>query len=154
MLFNHVVLFETQKMSTIATSQLPFSIYFSKTVAIMDFVEMEKIMILSKWTNQWLQQNLLVVLARDFLMSFVAMVTYAEGIHLVRVYAVSFISEICLHTPFPQVTDIGPTFRPNIRDTHIKCSKQFKWNSYFYVSGQSRPFWAALTLLQDSIMKF
>ena len=92
-LFNYV-LFETQKMSTIAFSQLPFSIYFSKTVAIMDSVEMEKIMILSKWTNQWLQQNLLVVLARDFLMSFVAMVTYAEGIHLVRVYAVSFISEI------------------------------------------------------------
>ena len=33
------------------------------------------------------------------------------------------------------------------RDIHIECSKQFKWNSYFYVSGQSRPFWAALKLL-------
>ena len=30
------------------------------------------------------------------------------------------------------------------RDIHIECSKQFKWNLYFYVSGQSRPFWAAL----------
>ena len=34
-----------------------------------------------------------------------------------------------------------------IRDIHIECSKQFKCNSYFYVSGQSRPFWAALKLL-------
>ena len=33
------------------------------------------------------------------------------------------------------------------RDIHIECSKQFKYNSYFYVSGQSRPFWAALKLL-------
>ena len=30
---------------------------------------------------------------------------------------------------------------------YTKYSKQFKWNSYFYVSGQSRPFWAALKLL-------
>ena len=33
------------------------------------------------------------------------------------------------------------------RDIHIECSKQFKWNLYIYVSGQSRPFWAALKLL-------
>ena len=33
------------------------------------------------------------------------------------------------------------------RDIHIECSKQFKLNSYFYVSGQSQPFWAALKLL-------
>ena len=33
------------------------------------------------------------------------------------------------------------------RDIHIECSKQFKWNSYFYVSVQNRPFWAALKLL-------
>ena len=26
------------------------------------------------------------------------------------------------------------------RDIHIECSKQFKCNSYFYVSGQSWPF--------------
>ena len=32
----------------------------------------------------------------------------------------------------------------NTRDIHIECSKQFKWNSYFYVSGQSRPFWAGV----------
>ena len=30
---------------------------------------------------------------------------------------------------------------------HIECSKQFKWNLYFYVSGQSGPFWAVLKLL-------
>ena len=30
---------------------------------------------------------------------------------------------------------------------YTKYSKQFKWNSYFYVSGQIRPFWAALKLL-------
>ena len=34
-----------------------------------------------------------------------------------------------------------------LRDIHIECSKQFKWNLYFYVSGQSRPFLAALKLL-------
>ena len=33
------------------------------------------------------------------------------------------------------------------RDIHTECSKQFKWNTYSYVSGQSRPFWAALKLL-------
>ena len=38
-------------------------------------------------------------------------------------------------------------FAVHIRDIHIECSKQFKLNSYFYVSGQSRPFWAALKLL-------
>ena len=27
-----------------------------------------------------------------------------------------------------------------IRDIHKECSKQFKWNLYFYGSGQSRPF--------------
>ena len=37
---------------------------------------------------------------------------------------------------------------------HIECSKQFKWNLYFYVSGQSRPFWAVLKLLKNSNMKF
>jgi hypothetical protein len=41
-----------------------------------------------------------------------------------------------------------------IRDIHIECSKQFKWNSYFYVSGQRWPFWAMLKLLQNSNMKF
>ena len=30
---------------------------------------------------------------------------------------------------------------------HIECSKQFKWNLYFYVPGQSWPFWAVLKLL-------
>ena len=33
------------------------------------------------------------------------------------------------------------------RDIHIECSKQFKWNLYIYVLGQSRPFWAVLKLL-------
>ena len=33
------------------------------------------------------------------------------------------------------------------RDIHIECSKQFKWNLYFYVSRQTWPFWAALKLL-------
>ena len=33
------------------------------------------------------------------------------------------------------------------RDIHIECSKQFKWNLYFYLSGLSRPFWAVLKLL-------
>ena len=31
-----------------------------------------------------------------------------------------------------------------IRDIQIECSKQFKWNSYFYGSRQNRLFWAAL----------
>ena len=33
------------------------------------------------------------------------------------------------------------------RNKHIDCSKQFKWNLYFCVSGHSRPFWAVLKLL-------
>ena len=33
------------------------------------------------------------------------------------------------------------------RDIQIECSKQFKRSLYFYVFGQSRPFWAALKLL-------
>ena len=33
------------------------------------------------------------------------------------------------------------------RDIHIECSKQFKWNLYFYLSWQSQPFWAVLKLL-------
>ena len=34
-----------------------------------------------------------------------------------------------------------------VRDIHIECSKQFKWNSYFYLSGQNQLFLAALKLL-------
>ena len=30
---------------------------------------------------------------------------------------------------------------------YTKYSKQFKWNSHFYVFGQNWPFWAALKLL-------
>ena len=33
------------------------------------------------------------------------------------------------------------------RDIHIECSKQFNWNLYFDLSGQSGPFWAVLKLL-------
>ena len=32
------------------------------------------------------------------------------------------------------------------RDIHIECSKQFKRNLHFYVSGSSGPFWAVLKL--------
>ena len=39
------------------------------------------------------------------------------------------------------------TFEIMPRDIHIECSKQFKWNLYFYVSGQSGSFWAVLKLL-------
>ena len=47
------------------------------------------------------------------------------------------------HTRYLNFAPIQQSFR----DIHIECSKQFKWNSYFYVSGQIRPFWAALKLL-------
>ena len=30
------------------------------------------------------------------------------------------------------------------RDIHIECSEQFKWNLYFYVSGQSGPWFKPL----------
>ena len=40
------------------------------------------------------------------------------------------------------------------KDIHIECSKQFEWDLYFYVSGQSRQFWAVLKLLSNSKMKF
>ena len=40
------------------------------------------------------------------------------------------------------------------RDMNIECSKQFKWNLYFYVSGQSGPFWAVLKVLENSNIKF
>ena len=39
------------------------------------------------------------------------------------------------------------------RDIHIECSKQFKWNLYFYVFGQNWLFWAVLNLLLNSNMK-
>ena len=39
------------------------------------------------------------------------------------------------------------------RDIHIECSKQFKQNLYFYVSGPSRLFWAVLKLPYNSNMK-
>ena len=32
-------------------------------------------------------------------------------------------------------------------DINIEWSKQFKWNLYFYASGQSGPFWAVVKLL-------
>ena len=32
----------------------------------------------------------------------------------------------------------------SIKDIHIECSKQFKQNLYFDVSGQSGPIWAVL----------
>ena len=38
-------------------------------------------------------------------------------------------------------------FHPPARDIHIECSKQFKRSLYFYMSGQSGPFWAVLKLL-------
>ena len=41
----------------------------------------------------------------------------------------------------------GSPEQPCLRDIHIECSKQFKWNLSFYVSGQSRLFWAVLKLL-------
>ena len=41
-----------------------------------------------------------------------------------------------------------------VKDIHIVCSKQFKWNLYFYVSGQSGPFLAVLKLLLNSNMNF
>ena len=38
-------------------------------------------------------------------------------------------------------------------EIYIQCSKKFKCNLYFYVSGQSEPFWAVLKLLSNSNMK-
>ena len=35
------------------------------------------------------------------------------------------------------------SFKTCFRDLHIECSKQFKWNWYFYVSGQSGLFWGS-----------
>ena len=46
------------------------------------------------------------------------------------------------------------TFEIMPRDIHIECSKQFKWNLYFYVSGQSGLFCAVLKLLLTSNRKF
>ena len=40
------------------------------------------------------------------------------------------------------------------KDIHIECSKQFKWNFYFYVFKQSQPFWAVLKPLLNLNMKF
>ena len=42
-------------------------------------------------------------------------------------------------------------FEATVRDIHIECSKQFKWNLYIYVSGQSRPFWSVLKLYKIQI---
>ena len=65
-------------------------------------------------------------------------------------------------SPFKSVANYGVAdtheywsqFRARPRDIHIECSKQFKGNLYFYVSGQSGPFWAVLKLLYNSNMKF
>ena len=38
-------------------------------------------------------------------------------------------------------------FEPTDKVIYTKYSKQFHWNSFFYVSGQNRLFWAALKLL-------
>ena len=35
-------------------------------------------------------------------------------------------------------------FDVKARDIHTECSKQFKWNLYFHVYGQSGPFWPVL----------
>ena len=48
---------------------------------------------------------------------------------------------------FYNIQVLDPSFQPKSRDIHIECSKQFKLNLYFYVSGQSWPFWAALKRL-------
>ena len=49
------------------------------------------------------------------------------------------------------LTNISRVFyRVSCRDIHIECSKQFKWNSHFHVSGQSGPFWAVLKMLYNS----
>ena len=55
---------------------------------------------------------------------------------------------------FSQIWSGQGLFTSVTRDIHIECSKQFKWNLYFYVTGQSRPFWAVLKLLWNSNMKF
>ena len=49
---------------------------------------------------------------------------------------------------------VSTSFWHLYRDIHIECSKQFKWNLYFYLSRQSGLFWAVLKLLQNSNMKF
>ena len=50
-----------------------------------------------------------------------------------------------------QMTDgymyVGQPTYNYTRDIHIECSKQFHWNLYLYVSGQSGPFWAVQKLL-------
>ena len=49
-----------------------------------------------------------------------------------------------------QLNKKGLSFKRTLtsaRNIHIECSKQFKWKLYFYVSGQSWPFWTLLKLL-------
>ena len=58
------------------------------------------------------------------------------------------IYKLCWHfLPFKCWQKVDIFGLPKGRDIHIECSKQFKWNSYFYVSGQSQLCWAALELL-------
>ena len=52
-----------------------------------------------------------------------------------------------LASGFFLATLFSKSFHTLDRDIHTECSKQFKWNLYFYVSGQSRLFWAVLKLL-------
>ena len=47
----------------------------------------------------------------------------------------------------PKFTGNSSDFYTKVRDIHIECSKQFKWNLYFYGSGQSGSFLAELKLL-------
>ena len=57
----------------------------------------------------------------------------------------------CLeHSQLGQILLKKVTFESLARDIHIECSKQFKWNPYFYVFGQSGPFWVVLKLLWNT----
>ena len=57
------------------------------------------------------------------------------------------VSHLCSCMGYHTTKSCGTIFMIEVRDIHIECSKQFKWNTYFCVSWQSRPFWAALKLL-------
>ena len=76
---------------------------------------------------------------------------YLSNIYLFVHTCLLFSQQILKKAPWKMISmNCGPiVYLVNnvVRDIHIEWSKQFKWNFYFYVSGQSQPFWAALKLL-------
>ena len=65
---------------------------------------------------------------------FIVLGIYNFGLHSNSIWRLIWVYILC----YPE---FYISFHYKTRDIHVECFKQFKLNLYFYVSGQSRPFW-------------